>query len=304
MYRYQQGRGDTAREDQSGGESDVSEEMAFSEEEKSTFTPISTTRNRQKVLLLSTRGVTYRQRHLMNDFVKLMPHSKKDVKMDTKSKLFRLNEMAELYNCNNVMCFEARKHGQDFYMWLAKAPNGPTVKLHIQNIHTMEEMNMPGNCLKGSRPILSFDKAFDDTPATRLLKEIFIHMFGVPKGARRSKPFVDHVLSLSLGDGKVWFRNYQIKESEAVEKTEISLIEIGPRFVMTPILIQEGSFRGPILYENKQFVSPNQVRSAHNQKTADKYNRSVNAEISRKARKVSQLPAFDPLADDILFADD
>lgn len=40
--------------------------------------------------------------------------------------------MAELYNCNNVLFFEARK-GKDLYVWLSKVPNGPTVKFHLQN---------------------------------------------------------------------------------------------------------------------------------------------------------------------------
>lgn len=62
----------------------------------------------------------------------MMPHSRKDAKFDSKSKLYQLNELAELYNCNNVLFFEARK-GQDLYMWASKVPNGPTVKMHIQN---------------------------------------------------------------------------------------------------------------------------------------------------------------------------
>jgi len=62
----------------------------------------------------------------------MMPHGRKDAKFDSKSKLYELNELAELYNCNNVLFFEARK-GQDLYMWLSKVPNGPTVKLHLQN---------------------------------------------------------------------------------------------------------------------------------------------------------------------------
>lgn len=32
---------------------------------------------RQRVLVLSSRGITQRQRHLMNDLAALMPHSKK-----------------------------------------------------------------------------------------------------------------------------------------------------------------------------------------------------------------------------------
>ena len=73
-----------------------------------------------------------RHRHLQNDLVAMLPHGRKDVKFDSKSKLYQLNELAELYNCNNVLFFEARK-GMDLYMWLSKAGIGPTVKFHLQN---------------------------------------------------------------------------------------------------------------------------------------------------------------------------
>jgi ribosome biogenesis protein BRX1 len=69
----------------------------------------------------------------MNDLAALLPHAKKDAKLDTKSKLYYLNELADLYNCNNVLFFESRKHGKDLYLWLSKAPNGPSMKLHLQN---------------------------------------------------------------------------------------------------------------------------------------------------------------------------
>ena len=68
-------------------------------------------KNKQRVLILSSRGVTYRHRHLLNDLYSLLPHSRKDAKLDTKTKLYQLNELAELYNCNNVLFFEARKVG-------------------------------------------------------------------------------------------------------------------------------------------------------------------------------------------------
>lgn len=71
-------------------------------------------------------------RHLLNDIYTLLPHSRKDAKLDTKTKLYQLNELAELYNCNNVLFFEARK-GKDLYIWMSKPPNGPTVKMHLQN---------------------------------------------------------------------------------------------------------------------------------------------------------------------------
>ncbi|KAF8454901.1 Brix domain-containing protein [Terfezia claveryi] len=271
-------------------------------------------KNKQRVLVLSSRGVTYHHRHLLNDLVSMLPHGRKDAKMDTKSKLFYLNEVAELYNCNNILFFEARKR-QDLYIWMSKAPNGPCIKLHVQNLHTMEELHFTGNCLKGSRPILSFDSSFDDHSHMKVIKEMLIHIFGVPKQARKSKPFVDHVLSFTYADGKVWFRNFQISESEpskitastdnteaAVEKptkhskpskkpptlaTELSLVEIGPRFVMTPIVILEGSFGGPVIYENKEFISPNAVRSELRKRKSQKFNDRAKAQAERAVKRVN-----------------
>jgi ribosome biogenesis protein BRX1 len=169
----------------------------------------------------------------------------------------------------------------------------------------MEELHFTGNCLKGSRPILSFDASFDSAPHLRVLKELFLHIFGVPKGARKAKPFVDHVMGFTLADGKIWIRNYQINETESSKlkpaddedaaatkekkgkskETDFSLVEIGPRFVLTPIVIQEGSFGGPIIYENKEFVSPNQVRSEIRLKKAGRYNARAEQGIERKAKR-------------------
>lgn len=41
--------------------------------------PAPKKRNKQRVLLLSSRGVTHRMRHLMNDIEALLPHVKKGV---------------------------------------------------------------------------------------------------------------------------------------------------------------------------------------------------------------------------------
>lgn len=254
--------------------------------------PSGIKKNKQRVLILSSRGVTYRHRHLLADIHALLPHSRKDAKLDTKTKLHQLNELADLYNCNNVSFFEARK-GKDLYLWLSKAPNGPTVRFHLQNMHTMEELHFTGNCLKGSRPILSFGGEFESGDAhLKLIREMLTHTFGVPRSSRKIKPFVDHVMGFTVVDGKIWVRCYQINEIEAgkvskggdegttngtstnatsstsgatakVKKgeTSLNLVEIGPRFVLTPIVILEGSFGGPVIYENKEFVSPNQVRA-------------------------------------------
>ena len=149
-------------------------------------------KNKQRVLLLSSRGITHRMRHFMNDLEALLPHVKKgklffrqigyenslvrsDSKLDSKSQLHLLPELADLNNCNNTLYFEARRH-EDLYMWAAKMPNGPSIKMHVQNVHTMDELKMTGNCLKGSRGILSFDKGFDETEWGKLTKEVFTHV--------------------------------------------------------------------------------------------------------------------------------
>jgi ribosome biogenesis protein BRX1 len=216
---------------------------------------------------------------------------------------------------------------------MSKAPNGPTVKMHLQNIHTMEELNFIGNCLKGSRPILSFDAAFEKQAHLRVIKELFTQIFGVPKTSRKVKPFVDHVMGFSIADGKIWIRVYQISESEPGKKKttadgeeaeaksapkkkgvhsefDVELVEIGPRFVMTPIVIQESSFGGPIIYENKEFVSPNQIRSDLRRAKSGKYNRRTEAALETKIKRGElglnshggRKKEKDPLSDQVLFA--
>lgn len=268
--------------------------------------------NRQRLLVISSRGITYRHRHLIQDLLALLPHARKEPKFDSKKNLHQLNEVAELYNCNNIFFFECRKH-QDLYLWISKPPNGPTLKFHIQNLHTLDELNFTGNCLKGSRPILSFDKSFLENDHYKLLKEMFLQTFGVPPNARKSKPFIDHVMTFSIVDGKIWIRNYQInetldvKENDKIEDDEdydvdqLNLVEIGPRLVLTLITVLEGSFSGPKIYENKQYVSPNFVRAQLKQQAADQAKSRSQAALERKIKKRNQVLKADPLSNDALF---
>lgn len=263
--------------------------------------------NRQRLLVITLRGVTYRHRHLINDLVSMLPHARKEPKFDSKKNLYQLNEVAELYNCNNIFFFEARKH-QDLYLWVLKPPNGPTFKFYIQNMHTLDELNFTGNCLKGSRPILSFDAVFGDSAHNRLMKELLTHTFGVPPHARKLKPFIDHVITFSIVDNKIWVRNYQINETiDAKEEDieinpdELNLVEIGPRFVMTLITVLEGSFSGPKIYENKQYVSPNFVRAQIKQQAAELARSRAQAALERKRKMRDAVLEADPLGNDALF---
>ncbi|XP_060790947.1 ribosome biogenesis protein BRX1 homolog [Neoarius graeffei] len=210
-------------------------------------------RNKERVLVFSSRGINFRTRHLMQDLKTMMPHSKADTKMDRKDKLFVVNEVCEIKNCNKCLFFEAKKK-KDLYMWISNVPQGPSAKFLVQNLHTLAELKMTGNCLKGSRPLLSFDPKFDKEPHYALLKELFIQTFSTPQYHPRSQPFVDHVFTFTIADSRIWFRNYQIIEEDA------SLVEIGPRFVLNLIKIFQGSFGGPTLYENPHFQSPNAIR--------------------------------------------
>ena len=36
------------------------------------------------------------------------------------------------------------------YMWVSKSPHGPSAKFLLQNVHTMSEVKLTGNCLKGA----------------------------------------------------------------------------------------------------------------------------------------------------------
>ena len=95
---------------------------------------------------------------------------------------------------------------------------------------------------------------------------MFTDIFGTPRGHPKSKPFIDRVMSFHVADGKIWVRNYQVMDAADGDKraeaaaahagTEATqLVEMGPRFVLTPIRIFAGSFGGPTLYVVCVYVS-------------------------------------------------
>jgi len=96
---------------------------------------------------------------------------------------------------------------------------------------------------------------------------LVVQTFATPNSHPKSKPFVDHVFSFTILDGRIWFRNYQIawKEKGKLGKgakdidPETNLVEVGPRFTLCPIRVFEGTFGGPTLYENPDYISPNVV---------------------------------------------
>ncbi len=69
-----------------------------------------------------------------------------------------------------------------------------------------------------------------------------------------------------------------------MDKEDISLVEIGPRFCLTPIRIFEGSFGGPTVFENPEFVHPNFVRSALRKDKLQKYSIRQKGNMERESR--------------------
>lgn len=110
--------------------------------------------------MVCSRGINQRHRHLMLDLFNLLAHGKKDVKLEKKRESEQLEELCESHSCKNYLFFECKKH-RDLYLWAGNARDGPSVKFHVENIHTADELQLTGNCLKGSRPVLSFDACFD-----------------------------------------------------------------------------------------------------------------------------------------------
>ncbi|CAD0198370.1 unnamed protein product [Chrysodeixis includens] len=234
--------------------------------------------NRQRVLVFAARGINHRHRHLMEDIKKLMPHHKTESKMERSKNLYVVNEISEMKNCNKCILFEGRKM-RDLYLWMANVPNGPSVKFLVENIYTMAELKMTGNCLRGSRPLLSFDPQFTKDPHYNLLKELLTQIFGVPKHHPKSQPFFDHVYTFMILDNRIWFRNYQILSEDG------ALAEIGPRFVLNPVKIFSGSFGGSTLWENAKYISPAKLRQAASKKAGSKYERRIEKKAVYEATK-------------------
>lgn len=135
----------------------------------------------------------------MLDLGQLLPHCKRDAKLDTKSDRGVINEVADMkvsqcgasvrlaslcsgsmchylaqcrrvavllncslkahnvtshvyvllamQGCSSVLFFEARKR-QDLYVWLAKAPDGPSIKFHCANgkVHHLSNLDLSEQC--------------------------------------------------------------------------------------------------------------------------------------------------------------
>ncbi|CAL9767229.1 unnamed protein product [Musa acuminata subsp. burmannicoides] len=129
--------------------------------------------------------------HLMLNVVSLVPHCKKDSKVESQeSEGATLNELIELRNCSSCLFFDCRKQ-KDLYRWMVKCPSGPSVKFLVNAVYTMEELKLTGNHLKRSHPILTFSSNFDKVPCIFFSSQLFGLLLYIqyPKGPLESKTF-------------------------------------------------------------------------------------------------------------------
>lgn len=212
----------------------------------------------------------------MNNLREMMAHSKSENKIESKDYATEIAEVCAVRNCSKCIFFENKKR-KDLYCWMSSVASGPSVKFLLENIHTMEELKMTGNCLKASRPLLSFDPLFQSTPHWKLLQELLTQIFGLPKNHPKSQPFIDRVYTFTILDHRIWFRHYQIVSEQG------AVAEIGPRFVLNPIKIFTGVFGGPVLWTNEHYVSPNDHRRLLKLKAKEKYRNRLISKESRNA---------------------
>jgi ribosome biogenesis protein BRX1 len=157
----------------------------------------------------------------------------------------------------------------------------------------MDELKLAGNCAKYSRPVLSFSAEFDLDPQWMIVREILTKIFSPAESHKKVKPFFDHVFNFSVADNHLWFRNYQISEaqSDRIAESSMNLVEMGPRFVLCPIKIFEGSFRGSVVYENPSYKSPALLRQMMHKSQGSAYsNRVEKAAIREEKMKAINLP--------------
>ena len=55
------------------------------------------------------------------------------------------------------------------------------------------------------------------------MTKLLFQTFSTPNYHPRSKPFIDHVITFSIADNRIWFRNFQILEENG------ELVEIGKK---------------------------------------------------------------------------
>lgn len=166
-------------------------------------------KNRQRTLIVGSRGIKADGRHLIKNLSSLMAHSKRETKIEKNGGIReQVGSSCEMKDCENFLYFEQRR--DRLYLYLGKFETGPTFKFQVTGIKTANELKLIGNCLKHSRPLISFDESFSKSPEMKVFKSLAQDAFNTPKYHPKSQPFHDKIFHFGLFQGQIYFRNYQV----------------------------------------------------------------------------------------------
>lgn len=239
-------------------------------------------KNRQRVLLVRCPIKRKNCKVFIDNLKLLIPHNKVEGKWERKLCKAELNEISATRNCNNIVFLDV--HRKRYCLWICKPQTGPSLYCEILDFISLHSLLFSGNCLLFSRPLLLFSKSFDKLNHLKLIKEMFIHVFGIPNYHPLSKPFYDHCYHFFYANELIYFRHYQILPVTLADANNIhkqKLVEIGPRFTLHIIKIFSQCFSGDVIYENKRYeyyASPKLMKNVEKQK---KIFKSVDKRIKR-----------------------
>ena len=294
MQQMKKRKAKKQRKAAAGTEDDQKEGEEEEEEEEEEELSLRGTR----VLMIGSRGITNKHKELMKDLARLLPQVRCESKMDPRDPPAVINEISDMRSCNHAMFFDSRRHSF-LYLDIARVPDGPTLRFFVREMHTAEELNLTGNCLRGSRALLSFSAEFDSEPRWQMAKTLLGEVFAVPDHHPRSKPFIDHVFMFSLQNGLIYFRNYQIVDHGERRMEDRHLVEIGPRLTLEPVRYFASGFCGQIIYENYDFLSPNAARFLRESRLIQ--NRDRSAELRKKNKELHDKARREPTELEMLF---
>ena len=136
----------------------------------------------ERTLLLCTRGVKARHRHLLHDLLQLLPHGKLGSKLPTEDGLSGVLELCENGGCGSSLLLDARDPRR-LFLWAANCPDGPSAMFQVVNTHTVAELQFDARRVSGARNVLVFDPAFNESAEMRVLKALLTNAFAVPSDA-------------------------------------------------------------------------------------------------------------------------
>jgi len=126
-------------------------------------------------------------------------------------------------------------------------------------------------------------------------------VFGTPRNHPKSRPFHDHVMSFFFADNKIWVRHYQISpltDSDINDPEKQVLTEIGPRFVLAPIWVLDGTFSGKKIYHNESYLSPCAQRKEERQILGVKHKVQKEQEETKKVTRKQVQDVIDKIGEE------